>query len=79
MEIYKTLRDLQILKDKLKLNYSLLELVNLQELYLGNHILTSLLKEIGQLTNLQQLWLGNNQLTSLPQEIKNIRGLRIYQ
>jgi Leucine-rich repeat (LRR) protein len=76
MEIYKTIWNLERLKDKLKLNYSLLELTNLEQLWLSNKQITTLPQEIGQLTNLQELWLYKNQLTRLPQEIGQLTNLQ---
>ena len=64
------------LRDKLILDYTINELINLQELDLTNSQLTQVPPEIGYLTNLQKLWFGNNKLTLVPPEIGRLTNLR---
>ena len=81
-DTYKVLYGLTVLKDKLGLDYGLLDLFNLQDLSLYNKNLTEIPKEIGQLHNLQKLCLGRNNLTEIPKEIgqlHNLRRLEIYR
>ncbi|MDF5738993.1 COR domain-containing protein, partial [Nostoc sp. S13] len=54
----------------------IVQLTNLQSLYLSNNQLSSLPAEIVQLTNLQTLNLSNNQLSSLPAEIVQLTNLQ---
>ncbi|MEH2393211.1 MAG: COR domain-containing protein [Nostoc sp.] len=53
----------------------IVQLTNLQSLYLGNNQLSSLPPEIVQLTNLRWLDLWSNQLSSLPPEIVQLTNL----
>ena len=54
----------------------IVQLTDLEHLWLDDNQLTALPPEIGQLTNLQQLWLGGNQLTALPPEIGQLTNLQ---
>lgn len=54
----------------------IVQLINLQALWIEELGLTSLPPEIGQLTNLQTLWLPYNELTSLPPEIGQLTNLQ---
>jgi len=60
---------IESLKNKLKLRYTIKQLINLLELDLSNSQLNHLPKEIGLLTNLQKLYLHKNRLPELPKEI----------
>jgi len=64
------------LRDKLRLNYTVDQLINLQVLHLSYNQLTQVPPEIGNLTNLQILHLTGNQLTQVPPEIGNLTNLR---
>jgi Leucine-rich repeat (LRR) protein len=57
--------------------FKIIEIVNLQKLYLDGDQLTSIPNEIGNLMNLQELYLHCNQLTSLPNGIGNLVNLQI--
>ena len=74
---YKTCYIMTKLKSKIKLNYTLNELSNLQRLYLSNNKLKTIPKELGQLSNLQQLNLYYNQLTTIPKELGQLSNLQI--
>ena len=74
---YKKCHILNKLKVILKIGRKdIIELNNLQRLYLHNNQLTTILSEIGQLTNLQTLYLDNNQLTTIPSEIGQLTNLQ---
>ena len=62
-------------KEKLNLSMSIVELDNLQDLYLKFNKLTDVPREIGILQNLQRLNLSDNQLTDVPKEIGNLHNL----
>ena len=53
----------------------ILELKNLNKLYLYGNQLKTLSKEIGELRNLNKLNLRDNQLTAIPKEIGELRNL----
>jgi len=74
--IYKLIYELDILKSKLNLNYSLFELYNLTELNLYNKGLTEIPREIGNLSNLEYLYLYDNNLDKLPTTIGKLNNLR---
>jgi Leucine-rich repeat (LRR) protein len=63
------------LKEQCGINYTIDELVNLQELDLEDNKLTVLPPEIGLLQNLQKLSLRGNELTSIPSEIEKLTNL----
>ena len=77
-EIYTTLYQLQKLKEKLNLdlNYSLLDLYNLQEFNLYSNEIEEIPKEIGQLHNLQILDLSYNDIKQIPKEIGLLHNLQ---
>jgi internalin A len=54
----------------------IVQLTNVQTLYLDSNQLSSLPPEIGKLTNLQTLYLRDNQLSSLPPEIGKLTNLQ---
>ena len=54
---------------------AIVQLTNLQELYLWGNQLSSLPDAIGSLTNLTELDLGNNRLISLPDAIGSLTNL----
>ena len=68
---------IESLKNKLKLRYTIKQLINLLELDLSNSQLNHLPKEIGLLTNLQKLYLHKNRLPELPKEIGLLINLQI--
>lgn len=76
-EIYILWLSLEKLKEKLKLDYQLDDLINLKLLDLGNNNLTAIPEEIGDLINLQILNLDNNKLTKVPKAIGKLRNLQI--
>ena len=62
--------------NKLNINYTIDNLINLQEFHLYYQKLTTLPNSIGNLTNLQVLDLRDNQLSSLPSSIGNLTNLQ---
>jgi len=75
-EAYVTLYQLEKLKEKLNLNYSLLKFHNLQSLYLEYNQIKEIPKEIGQLNNLQYLSLSYNQIEEIHEEIGQLHNLQ---
>ena len=73
--IYKFIHGLNILKQKLNLTYSLIDLYNRRWLDLSHNQLTKIPPEIGNLVNLQELNLSENRLKFLPLEICNLVNL----
>lgn len=62
-------------KELTSLPESIVNLKNLQALYLQNNQLTSLPDSIGNLTNLEKLNLENNLIRSLPESLGNLKNL----
>ena len=83
-DIYETLYGLKIVKEFLNEtnsyydNFSLLEIYNLESLFLDDIHLTEIPEEIGNLTKLQTLNLSNNNLTEIPKEIGNLTKLKDF-
>ena len=64
------------LKNKLKYNGTVKELLNSKQLDLSCNQLTEIPKEIGNLYKLQELNLSSNKLTEIPKEIGNLQNLQ---
>jgi len=64
------------LKDDLKFNGTISELLNTTNLYLENNLLKEIPKEISFLTNLQALYLSFNKLKEIPKEIASLTNLK---
>ena len=77
-EAYKKCHEICVLKRKLKINNSVTNMMNLQELDLQSSNVMIIPKEIYQLINLQMLRFSYNKIERIPKEIKfltNLRGL----
>jgi Leucine-rich repeat (LRR) protein len=75
-ETFKLCYRLDYLIKKLKLNYSIYDLYNTENLLLYNKILSEIPKEIGQLQKLKRLALRNNKLNEIPKEIGQLQKLK---
>ena len=64
-EAYKKCHEICILKQKLKMDESIFDMMNLQELYLSENQIKEIAKEIGLLINLQKLYLYKNQIKEI--------------
>ena len=76
-ERYTRILGINLLREKLNLNMSIVQLENLQNLNLSDNKLTDVPKEIGNLHNLQILYLYNNKLMHVPKEIGNLQNLQL--
>ena len=80
-ETCKVYRQIDVLRDRLKMNMTITELYTIKRIDASFRQLTALPSEIGHLTNLQYLGLNNNKLTALPSEIchlTNLQWLSLY-
>ena len=75
-ETCKVYRQIDVLRDSLKMNMTITELYTIKRIDASFRQLTALPSEIGQLTNLQELRLYDNKLTALPAEIGHLTNLR---
>ena len=73
---YFELKKLEKLKQIWKLNYELIKLSYLKELYLSNNNISVIPPEIGQLSQLEKLDLSNNKISIIPSEIEQLSQLK---
>ena len=71
-DAYKKCHDINVLKCKLNINKSIIDMMNLQEIQLIYKQIKEIPHEIGLLINLQKLYLFENQIKEIPHEIGSL-------